>query len=326
MPRAHPTHGLELDNDHDHDNYPPLLDPQTLGAKIFLVARAISLFVLLGLVAGSAQILGLVWEGGAEGAAEAPGVMVVLLVVVSPAFTSFSDSAEKVLTKNSQAAAGMAQVLLSLACLATRRLPSLAMIWVVDLLFSAGLVALVVLLATEFNATCDAGEGPFGFEGPVEWRGDVCKKLSMAWVLGMAGGGLFVVSGVTAGVVHCNQRENGRGGDVERGWAVEGWRLEGLGEGLRYPVDAWAHQVSQAARGFEEEGYDHRMMPGPGPSRGGLDDSVQGTGRPSLRQGPSAQRTSISSTLSRTFEYDETRGRAGNTAAQQSAQPNSFTS
>lgn len=89
MPRAHPipralTHGLELDNDNDHDDYPPLLDPQTLGAKIFLIARAISLFILLGLVAGSAQILGLVWEGGADGAAETPGVMVVLLVVVSP--------------------------------------------------------------------------------------------------------------------------------------------------------------------------------------------------------------------------------------------------
>lgn len=84
MPRAHPTHGLELDNDHDHDDYPPLLDPQTLGAKIFLIARAISLFILLGLVAGSAQILGLVGDdGGADGAAEAPGVMVVLLVVVS---------------------------------------------------------------------------------------------------------------------------------------------------------------------------------------------------------------------------------------------------
>lgn len=88
MPRAHPTpgaltHSLELDND-DPDGNPPLLDPQTLGAKIFLIARTISLVVLLGLVVGSAQILGVVTEDGAEGAAEAPGVMVVLLVVVSP--------------------------------------------------------------------------------------------------------------------------------------------------------------------------------------------------------------------------------------------------
>lgn len=221
----------------------------------------------------------------------------------------------------------MAHVLLSLACLATRRLPSLALIWVGDLLFSSGLVALAVLLGTEFTATCDAGEGPFGFEGPVEWRGDVCKKLSMAWVLGMAGSGLFAVSGVTAGVVYCNQQQNGGAGvgDIERGWAVEGWRLEGLGEGIRQPVDAWAQQVSDAASGFDDGGYDHQM-PGTGPSRGGLDDSFQGTGRPSLRQEPSAQRTSISSTLSRTFEYDDTRGKGPIAAAQQSARPNSFTS
>lgn len=218
----------------------------------------------------------------------------------------------------------MAHVLLSLTCLATRRLASLGLVWVVDLLFSAGLVALVVLLGTEFTATCDIGEGPFGLDGLVEQQDDTCKKLSMAWVLGMAGSGLFVVSGVTVGVVHCNQRGNDRGGDVERGWAVEGWRLEGLGEGPQYPVDAWAHQVSDAASGVGDGGYDHQM-PGPRPSRGGI-DNVQGNRRPSLRQEPSAQRTSISSTLSRTFEYNETRGRGANAAAQQSAQPNSFTS
>lgn len=77
------SHNLELDN--DHDGYPPLLDLQTLSAKIFLIARAISLFILLGLVAGSAQILGLVQEvGGVEGDESPPGVMAVLLVVVSP--------------------------------------------------------------------------------------------------------------------------------------------------------------------------------------------------------------------------------------------------
>lgn len=219
----------------------------------------------------------------------------------------------------------MAHVLLSLACLATRRLPSLALVLIVDLLFSAGLVALAVFIGVEVTGTCDVGEGPFGLDGLVEQRDDVCKKLSMAWVLGMAGAGLFVISGVTAGVVHFNQRENGQVGGVERGWSVEGWRLEGLGEGIRYPVDAWAQQVSDAASGFDDGGYDHQM-PGTGPSRGGLDDIVQRNGRPQLRQEPSAQRTSISSTLSRTFEYDETRGRGPIAAAQQSAQPNSFTS
>lgn len=217
----------------------------------------------------------------------------------------------------------MAHVLLSLACLATRRLPSLALVWVVDLLFSGGLLALAVFIGVEVTGTCDVGEAPLGFEGLVEQRDDVCKKLSMAWVLGMAGGGLFIVSGVTAGVVHCNQRQNGGAGvgDVERGWAVEGWRLEGLGEGIRYPVDVWAQHVSDAASGFEEGGYDSQMMPGPGLSRGGFND-VQ----PPLRQEPSAQGTSINSTRSRTFEYDTNRGRSTNAAAQQSAQPNSFTS
>jgi hypothetical protein len=222
----------------------------------------------------------------------------------------------------------MAHVLLSLACLATRRLPSLAPIWVVDLLFSGGLVLLVVLVGMELTGTCDAGGAPFGLKGPVEQRDDACKKLSMAWVLGMAGCGLFIASGVTVGVVHLNQRGSGGGGvgDVERGWAVEGWRLEGLGEGRRYPVDAWAQQVSDATSGVEDGGCDGQM---PGPGRGGSDD-IQGNSRTPPRHVSPAQRTSISSTLSRTFEYDGNRGRSGNrgrndNAAQQSAQPNSFT-
>jgi len=78
MPRTPPAASLDL----NLDSYPPLLDPQTLVAKIFLIARAISLLILLALVVGSAQILGLVREG-VDGA-EPPVVVVVLLVVVSP--------------------------------------------------------------------------------------------------------------------------------------------------------------------------------------------------------------------------------------------------
>ncbi|KAK0754317.1 hypothetical protein B0T18DRAFT_386207 [Schizothecium vesticola] len=250
MPLTPPAASLDL----DLDNYPPLLDPQTLVAKIFLIARAISLLILLALVTGSAQILRLVREG-VDGA-ESPVVVVVLLIA---------------------AASGMAYVLLSLACLATRRLPSLALIWVVDLLFSSGLVALMVFVGREVTGTCDAGAAPFGLEGPFEQRDDVCKKLSSMWILGMAGGGLFIASGVT---------------------------------------------VSDAASGFEDGGYGNQM---PGPSRGGSDD-VQGNSRPPPCQESPAQRTSISSALSRTFEYDGNRGRDGGSAAQQSAQPNSFTS
>ena len=219
----------------------------------------------------------------------------------------------------------MAHVLLSLACLATRRLPSLALIWVIDLLFSGGLVALVVFVGREGMGTCDAGGGPFGIEGLGEQqRGDVCKKLLSVWILGMAGCGLFIASGATVRVVHFTQRGSGGGGgrDVERGWAVEGWRLEDLGEGRRYPIDAWAQQVSKAASGVEDGGYDNQT---PGPSRGGTDD-VQGNSRTPPRHVSPAQRTSIDSTLSRTFEYDGNRRRGGTAAAQQSAQPNGLTS
>ncbi|KAK1829929.1 hypothetical protein QBC39DRAFT_373275 [Podospora conica] len=228
-----------------------LIHAGTLIGKIFFLARIFSLFILLGLAVVSGQLLGLALEGG-----QVPSVVLIVALVI--------------------AIAGIAHDLISLACLAARRLPSLTPICVADLLYSGGLLALVVLVGGEVTGTCDAGEAPFGFVEAE--RDDVCWKLSSAWGLGMAACGLFVASGVAAGAGYFVRRgsregEGGRGRDV----GLE----EGRGGEELYPVDVWVrHQVCEATGG---EGDDAGRMAGPST------ESLE-------------QRFSVRSALSQTFD------------------------